>query len=142
MMNDYDENLRPVSVVCDDTHLVVTLADGRIISTPLEWYPLLKKATPEQRNSVDLMRDGIHWPDLDEDLSIEGMLSGRKAADKEMLVSEVASFFEISEQTVYAAIRRGKLPAQKVGGIHKIRRSDAALWRAETRTGRPVSLSA
>jgi excisionase family DNA binding protein len=129
---------QPIAAHVSDTHVVVTLADGRIISTPLDWYPLLQKANPAQRNHIRLLDDGLHWPDLDEDLSIEGMLQGRAAVDKEMLVSEVASFFEVSEQAVYAAIRRGRLPAHKVGGTFKVRRSDATLWRASTRMGRPA----
>lgn len=69
----------PVSAQCDDTHLSVTLADGRVIRTPLWWYPRLLNATHEQRNIVELMPFGVHWPEIDEDLSIEGMLAGRKA---------------------------------------------------------------
>nr|MBN1228831.1 DUF2442 domain-containing protein [Anaerolineae bacterium] len=128
---------RPVEAYVTDTHLVVSLADGRVISTPLDWYPLLEKASPEQRDDIELMLDGLHWPALDEDLSVAGMLAGQRAIDKEMLVAEVEEFFNVSEQTVYAAIRRGRLAARKVSGIYKIRRSDAALWRAETRPGRP-----
>jgi excisionase family DNA binding protein len=130
-------NTQPTEAHVTDSHVVVTLADGRVISTPLAWYPLLEKAGPEARREVELMPDGVHWPLLDEDLSVAGMLAGRAAADKEMLVTEVADLFDVSPQTVYAAIRRGRLPAHKVGGTVKIRRSDAALWRAETRQGRP-----
>jgi hypothetical protein len=59
--------------------LVVTLSDGRRIATPLAWYPRLKKATPKQCANFEIMPMGIHWPDLDEDLSIAGMLQGRRA---------------------------------------------------------------
>lgn len=58
--------------------LVVTLADGRKIATPLAWYPRLKKATAKQRANFEIMPMGIHWPDLDEDLSIAGMLKGKR----------------------------------------------------------------
>ena len=57
--------------------LVVTFADGRKIATPLEWYPRLKGATAKQRANFEIMPMGIHWPDLNEDLSIAGMLKGR-----------------------------------------------------------------
>jgi uncharacterized protein DUF2442 len=57
--------------------LVVTLGDGRKIATPLEWYPRLKSASAKQRANFEIMPMGIHWPDLDEDLSIAGMLKGR-----------------------------------------------------------------
>jgi hypothetical protein len=69
----------PVAAWCDDASLHVRLADGREIATPLWWYPSLFAASHAQRNNMELMYSGIHWPDLDEDLSIEGMLNGRKA---------------------------------------------------------------
>ena len=69
---------RDVRVTTDE--LVVYLTDGRTISTPLVWYPRLLTARPEQRNNWELMGngEGIHWPDLDEDLSVNGMLRGTK----------------------------------------------------------------
>jgi len=56
----------------------VTLIDGRKITTPLDWYPRLKSATVEQRANYEIMPTGIHWPDLDEDLGVVGMLKGRR----------------------------------------------------------------
>ncbi len=61
------------------TELVVTLADGRKIATPLDWYPRLKGASAKERSNFEIMPMGIHWPDLDEDLGIAGMLKGRRA---------------------------------------------------------------
>ena len=72
-------DLRPSAVEFTADELVVTLADGRKIGTPLEWYPRLKAATARQRANFELMPMGIHWPDLDEDLGIAGMLKGRRA---------------------------------------------------------------
>jgi hypothetical protein len=56
----------------------VSLSDGRIISVPLEWYPRLLNAKPSARKNWQLCAAGagIHWPDADEDLSIEGLLGG------------------------------------------------------------------
>jgi len=71
----------PVVAWCDDTSLHVKLADGREIATPLWWYPSLLHASHTERNTLVLMYSGIHWPGLDEDLSIEGMLRGWKARD-------------------------------------------------------------
>lgn len=67
---------RPVSAIIKEGMLRVQLQDGREIATPLEWYPNLLDASPEQRTNVELSRSGIHWLDLDEDLSIAGMLRG------------------------------------------------------------------
>ena len=68
--------------VTEDT-LTVDLADGRTISAPLVWYPRLVHATPQELDNWELHAAGqhIHWPDLDEDLSVEGLLAGRKSGE-------------------------------------------------------------
>jgi hypothetical protein len=71
-------DLRPRAVDFTAGELVVTLSDGRKIATPLDWYPKLAKASPAQRANFELMAMGIHWPDLDEDLSVAGMLKGQR----------------------------------------------------------------
>ena len=73
-------DLHARSVEFTATELVVTLADGRRIATPLAWYPRLREAGTEARGRFELMPMGIHWPDLDEDLGIAGMLQGRPGA--------------------------------------------------------------
>jgi hypothetical protein len=70
-------DLRATSVSFTANDLVVTLADGRKIVTPLEWYPRLLHASAQDRADYEIMPMGIHWPRLDEDLSIAGMLKGR-----------------------------------------------------------------
>jgi hypothetical protein len=72
-------DLRPRAVEFTASELIVTLTDGRKIATPLDWYPRLKQASAEQRANFELMPMGIHWPDLDEDLGIVGMLRGRRS---------------------------------------------------------------
>ena len=74
-----DERVK--SVRCTKNAVVVDLADGRIISVPSTWYPRLLNATPAQRANWKVSGGGygIHWPDIDEDLSIAGMLKGRGA---------------------------------------------------------------
>jgi Protein of unknown function (DUF2442) len=76
-----DKTLQIADVCCTDQDLVVSLKDGRKIVTPLWWYPRLYHAAPEQRDRWELAGAGrgIHWPDVDEDLSLEGMLRGAKA---------------------------------------------------------------
>ena len=61
----------------------VQLSDGRDISVPLSWYPRLVHATPEERGRWELIGggEGIHWPDLDEDISVEMLLAGRKSGE-------------------------------------------------------------
>ncbi|HZG09538.1 MAG TPA: DUF2442 domain-containing protein [Allosphingosinicella sp.] len=74
-----DERVAGVSFDAD--RLIVDLMDGRTILVPLAWYPRLHKATPEQRTRWEIAGGGygIHWPDVDEDLSTEGMLRGAPA---------------------------------------------------------------
>lgn len=66
----------PTGVEITDAEVIVHLADGRTIVTPLVWYPTLLGASPAQRSNVILGPAGIHWPDIDEDLSVAGMLAG------------------------------------------------------------------
>ncbi|MBN1284428.1 MAG: DUF2442 domain-containing protein [Anaerolineae bacterium] len=70
------EQDQPIAVNVRDGMLWVTLQDGRVIGTPLKWYPRLRNASPEQLTNVELGFVGVHWPDLDEDLSVRGMLAG------------------------------------------------------------------
>lgn len=73
---------RIAGVACTEDSLGVDLVDGRTVSVPLAWYPRLLRATPMQRANFQLSGAGygIHWPDLDEDLSIEGLLRGAPAS--------------------------------------------------------------
>ncbi|MEO8382862.1 MAG: DUF2442 domain-containing protein [Acidobacteriota bacterium] len=66
------------AVRLDEDMLTVDLADGRTLSTPLAWYPRLLHATREQRRNFVIAGAGfgLHWPEIDEDLSVQGMLAG------------------------------------------------------------------
>jgi hypothetical protein len=62
----------------DEVTMRVTFTDGRILSVPLSWFPMLRDATPEQRAKYEIGGGGVslHWPDIDEDLSIAGLMAG------------------------------------------------------------------
>ncbi|MBN8545265.1 MAG: DUF2442 domain-containing protein [Ignavibacteria bacterium] len=77
-----DERIKNVKI--DENLITVDLMDGRIISVPLVWYPSLMNATPEQLMNWEIAGGGygIHWPDLDEDLSTEGFLRGAPSPKK------------------------------------------------------------
>ncbi len=68
----------------DDT-LTVELADGRVLSVPIAWYPRLSHGTSTERNSWRLIGSGhgIHWADLDEDISIENLLAGKSSGESQ-----------------------------------------------------------
>ena len=71
-------------MVTEDT-LSVDLSDGRTISVPLAWFPRLLQSTPEERNNWRLIGRGrgIHWEDIDEDISVEGLLAGRPSGESQ-----------------------------------------------------------
>jgi hypothetical protein len=71
-------------VVTEDT-LNVDLSDGRTISVPVDWFPRLAHGTLKERNEWRLIGqgEGIHWPDLDEDISVENLLSGSRSGESQ-----------------------------------------------------------
>ena len=70
--------------VADDA-LIVVLLDGRTVTVPLSWYPRLANGSPEERLNWQLQGGGhgIHWPDLDEDISVDAMLAGRSSRESQ-----------------------------------------------------------
>jgi len=70
-------------VTANDEDLSVDLADGRTITVPVGWFPRLKHGSPKERANWRLVGAGvgIHWPDLDEDISVESLLAGRKSGE-------------------------------------------------------------
>jgi hypothetical protein len=73
------EEARPIEVACDASHLSVVLHDGRVLRAPLWWYPRLHKASPRQCANIELTALGVHWPEIDEDISVASILRGQKA---------------------------------------------------------------
>ena len=74
---------RGKSVKVNDDEVVIDLVDGRTITVPLAWYPRLWHGSPQERNHFEIFADGayIHWPDLDEDLTVAGMLAGQRSGE-------------------------------------------------------------
>jgi hypothetical protein len=75
---------RAIDVQVSDDELIVSLVDGRRICVPLVWFPKLLQAPADKRAKWELLGDGegIHWPLIDEDLTVEGLLSGRRSLSK------------------------------------------------------------
>jgi len=69
------------SVLVTDDEVCVALTDGRSISAPLDWFPRLRAASPAARAHWELLGHGvgIHWPEIDEDLSVAGLIAGNRA---------------------------------------------------------------
>jgi len=77
------QEARAQSVAVSEDALTVDLVDGRTIIVPLVWYPRLWHGTPEERKHLEIFGGGvyIHWPDLDEDLTVAGLLAGRRSGE-------------------------------------------------------------
>ena len=78
MMSFVPTEARAQSVAFDREMMSVHFTDGRILSVPLVWFSSLHRASPEQKERVEITGGGrgLHWPDLDEDLSIAGLMAG------------------------------------------------------------------
>jgi len=69
-------SISPKAVRFDDHTMWIELSDARTLGVPLAWFPRLLDATPEQRERVELSRLGLHWEEIDEDISVAGLLAG------------------------------------------------------------------
>jgi hypothetical protein len=77
------QGARAQAVMVSEDALTVDLLDGRTVIVPLLWYPRLWYGTPKERSHFEIFGDGtsIHWPDLDEDLTVAGLLAGRRSGE-------------------------------------------------------------
>ncbi len=84
-MSSLTVEVRAQKVVVTDDSLAVDLSDGRSISVPLAWYPRLLHGTIEERNNWRPIGrgEGLHWPDLDEDISVENLLLGKHSCESQ-----------------------------------------------------------
>ena len=69
-------NISAMSVSFDSENMWIELADGRTLGVPLAWFPRLLNATPAQRERVAVSRVGLRWEEIDEDISVAGLLAG------------------------------------------------------------------
>ena len=85
--SDFERRPAPAvtSVTVTDEAVQFDLSDGRMLSAPLAWYPRLAHGTPAERAHWRLVGRGagVHWPDLDEDISVEGVLAGRPSGESQ-----------------------------------------------------------
>ena len=75
-MKKHSKSANAVNIWFDTIKMNIVLDDGRELSVPINWFPTLRDATPEQRNNFRFIGygEGIHWPDLDEDILVEALL--------------------------------------------------------------------
>ena len=79
-----ETNPRAVDIAITDDELIAHLADGRTVSVPLAWFPRLLHASADERADFRIIGDGeyLNWPELDEDLSVSGLLRGTRAVGR------------------------------------------------------------
>ncbi|MGH9782714.1 MAG: DUF2442 domain-containing protein [Terriglobia bacterium] len=97
------QEARAQSVRVADEALTVELVDGRTIIVPLVWYPRLWHGTPQERSNFEIFGDGayIHWPALDEDLTVAGLLAGQRSGESPQSLSK------------WLAARKARSPKQR-----------------------------
>jgi hypothetical protein len=84
-MNTEPANTVVATARVDVETITIELRDGRVVSAPIGWYPRLSNGTPGERNNWRLIAGGrgIHWPDLDEDISVENILAGKPSGESQ-----------------------------------------------------------
>ena len=84
LVNDL-QTVKAIDVNVTEDELIVDLADGRTLSIPLTWYPRLWQGTMPERQNWRMIGNGvgIHWPNLDEDISVEGLILGRRSTESQ-----------------------------------------------------------
>ncbi|HEX3358486.1 MAG TPA: DUF2442 domain-containing protein [Tepidisphaeraceae bacterium] len=87
------------SVRVTDDSLIVDLEDGRQVSAPLVWYPRLLHGTAKERANLEIGHYGVHWPDLDEDISIKGLLLGNKSGESQTSLNRWLEFRRKGKKT-------------------------------------------
>ena len=98
-----------VNIRITDDALTIELTDCRTLSVPLDWYPRLVHATPEERNNWELHAESghIHWEDLDEDISVEGLLAGRRSGESEASFKRWLKARKAGRSVMLYELRRG-----------------------------------
>jgi len=93
-----EKEIKASNIIISEESISIDLNDGRSISAPLSWYPRLFHGTLEERNNWEIIGNGagIHWPDLDEDLSVESLLAGRPSMEN---ASSLKKWLELRNKT-------------------------------------------
>ena len=132
------QEARALQVSVTDDELAVDLADGRTVMVPLAWYPRLVHGTRQERKRWRLIGRGvgIHWPDLDEDISVEGLLAGRPSGESQRSLKRWLQGREAARpkqapaadaHAAYARLMRGiALPKSPVSRVRTARRCAGA----------------
>jgi len=107
-VDDERLHVKATDVRVTDDALCVELEDGRSVTVPLVWYPRLVHGTKKERSNFEIGHFGIHWPDLDEDISIKGLLLGHQSGESQQ---SLARWLKYHERGRKVPVRTLPLPA-------------------------------
>ncbi len=129
-MSFFEPEVKGKRVEFNDGKMSVYLADGRILSVPLDWYPRLERATMRQRKNYKFIYDqeAMEWPDIDEHISIAGLLRGNKAPRSQAyLTGKFSDELESKRKQIEASYRSKKaIPIKRVARtLRSVSRSKA-----------------
>jgi hypothetical protein len=111
----------PIGVRIAKGRLTVDLADGRTISAPLNWYPRLSHGTPKEWRNFELNYEGIHWPDLNEDVSVAALLAAQKSSESP---KSLRRWLKYREQGQKEPILELSLPTGTEGTVRRLITAD------------------
>ncbi len=112
-------------VTVSKDNLTVDLADGRTVSAPLSWYPRLLHGTPQQHKKWRLIGDGegIHWPDLDEDISVEHLVLGKPSGESQRSLKQWLESRKAQKRKVSRKSTRPQTRAPRQSHVRRARAS-------------------
>lgn len=123
-MSSLTADVKGNNVAITADRLSVELDDGRSLSVPLAWYPRLLHGIPAERNNWRLIgnAEGIHWPELDEDISLENLLQGNPSGESQASLRKWLAKREsgLSESLLALSISRGTSPVTHLGSSHSL----------------------
>jgi hypothetical protein len=95
MPTSNDKRMRATDLTFKGEYLIVRLEDGRELAVPIAWYPRLAAASQKQRKNFEWTGrgTGIHWPEIDEDLEVQGLMEGRRSPELRSISNPVGSWF-------------------------------------------------
>lgn len=125
MNTENTDQYLPTKVVIKDNQVIVSLADGNVVSNPLDWHPWLKDADPKKLENVELSLFSVWWPDLDEGLDIEGMMRNIPSGLRKSKQFSVSTNIGVYTSGLEIRLHQSSVPSFSVSGYET--ENDAAV---------------
>jgi hypothetical protein len=136
MTGSQTEFTRATAIAFRGEYMVLRLTDGRELAVPLYWYPRLAKATPAQRANWEWISEGeaIHWPEIDEDLEVQGILEGRRSPEYYREQQQIGGWFNTNAAKI--ADKNKTSPKPYTGNNYKKLAGDPATLKQNPKSGK------